>query len=103
MDFFDISKAIPLSTMCQGHGTASLAGFQQSKLPKRMSMIEINLSFVHLSVVYQCVYIYIYPYDPCMEYLPTFALKKGPNVGKYAIHGASGIYIYILHTPIYDR
>ena len=30
-----------------------------------------------------------------MEYLPTFALiypKNGPNVGKYSIHGASGIY-----------
>ena len=32
-----------------------------------------------------------YPYAPCMEYLPTFTLKIDPNVGKYSIHGASGI------------
>jgi hypothetical protein len=39
-----------------------------------------------------------YPYAPCMEYLPTFALKNHPNVGtgKYTIHGASGI---LLITP----
>ena len=30
------------------------------------------------------------PYAPCMEYLPTFTPKNQPNVGKYAIHGASG-------------
>ena len=32
------------------------------------------------------IYNYIYtiiPYAPCMVYLPTFAVKKHPNVGKY--------------------
>ena len=38
---------------------------------------------------------YIYPDAPCVEYLPTFGLVFGVNVGKYSIHGASGIYIYI--------
>ena len=31
---------------------------------------------------------------PCMEYLPTFSLECGhfsPNVGKYSLHGASGL------------
>ena len=35
-----------------------------------------------------------YPKDPCMEYLPTLGLFKitlGVNVGKYSIHGSSGI------------
>ena len=26
-----------------------------------------------------------------LEYLPTFTAKNGPNVGKYSIHGASGL------------
>ena len=29
---------------------------------------------------------------PCMEYLPTFAPKNHPNVGKYTIHGSYGHY-----------
>ena len=35
-----------------------------------------------------------YPNAPCMEYLPTFPLECGhfePNVGKYSLHGASGL------------
>ena len=34
------------------------------------------------------------PNAPCMEYLPTFPLECGhfsPNVGKYSLHGASGM------------
>ena len=35
-----------------------------------------------------------YPNAPCREYLPTFPLECGhfsPNVGKYSLHGASGV------------
>ena len=42
----------------------------------------------------------VYPDAPCMDYLPTLGEKwphlKG-NVGKYSLHGASGISIYIYH------
>ena len=40
-----------------------------------------------------------YPNAPCMEYLPTFPLECGhfsPNVGKYSLHGASGLYFLSL-------
>ena len=37
-------------------------------------------------------YCIVFPYAPCIEYLPTFTLNIDcPNVGKYSIHGASGI------------
>ena len=45
----------------------------------------------------------IYPDAPCMEYLPTFTPKIAKNVGKYSIHGASGIcfsYIFIFRLSI---
>ena len=33
-----------------------------------------------------------YPDAPCMEYVPTnLPLKHGPNVGKYSMHGVSGL------------
>ena len=42
-----------------------------------------------------------YPDAPCREYLPTFPLEYGnsPNVGKYSIHGASGLVLGRV-TPI---
>ena len=42
---------------------------------------------------------YHYPYAPCMEYLPTCALKitQMPNVGKYTLHGAYG---YMGYNPL---
>ena len=32
----------------------------------------------------------VIPDAPCMEYLPTFNSKNGPNVTRYSIHGAYG-------------
>ena len=32
-----------------------------------------------------------YPDAQCMEYLTTFTREMAPNVGKYSIHGASGL------------
>ena len=34
------------------------------------------------------------PDAPCMEYLPTFGWTFMVNVGKYSIHGASGIMVH---------
>ena len=34
---------------------------------------------------------YTYPYAPCMVYLPFIWMMFRANVGKYTIHGASGI------------
>ena len=39
----------------------------------------------------------MFPNAPCMEYLPTFPLECGhfsPNVGKYSLHGASGVVLF---------
>ena len=33
---------------------------------------------------------YTIPNAPCMEYLPTFTINLGENVGTYSIHGAYG-------------
>ena len=37
------------------------------------------------------VYWHIYPYHPCMVYLPTFTIKKTPNACKYTVHGWYGL------------
>ena len=52
-----------------------------------------TIVFTYPSILddFPCLHI---PYAPCMEYLPTFALKITQHVGKYSIHGASGIYRY---------
>ena len=45
--------------------------------------------FCWMKIVY-----YLFPEDPCMEYLPTLTPKvisNNPNVGKYTIHGSLGI------------
>ena len=44
------------------------------------------LHSIHISKV-------LFPDAPRMEYLPTFTPNNHPNVGKYTIHGASGIII----------
>ena len=43
----------------------------------------------------------VYPYAPCMEYLPTIYHTFKPNVGKYTIHGASGIFTYMERLDLY--
>ena len=42
-----------------------------------------------------------------MVYLSTFTIKNQPNVGEYAIHGYTWIYMdhmgYVVHIYIYDN
>jgi hypothetical protein len=56
-------------------------------------LVSIPLSRVKSYKIHMFL-IHTYPYAPSMQYLPTFTIIypiNEPNVGKYTIHGASGI------------
>ena len=62
----------------------------------------IYVVYAKLAFFFFCHLCCLYPYHPCMVYLPTFTIKNQPNVGEYAIHGSYSMG-YVMSIPIFSR